>query len=262
MAYLNIMPSIYDYPDVYDAIMRASTDQIDAEIDTIDTLLRERNLHDGHILEIGSGTSPHGLPLAWRGHRVTGIDLSDPMLTYARDAAQNLSVKNQYIRANLLNFRLKENTFDCAIFMSETFPLFVEYDDLVNHFNSVHRHLKKGGFYLIDIDAHDKGYRHQRKTWGQNQIFLPDGFVKYHYEDRPADWMRGVNFTTLYCHIQTEDLDIVTTDHWEIRIYSLWTLRVFIQSLEGWHLRGFYSYKDHSENIAKDASYYMLLEKQ
>jgi len=35
-----------------------------------------------------------------------------------------------------------------------------------------------------------------------------------------------------------------------------------IQSLNGWHLQGFYSYRDRSENIAQDASYYMLLVRQ
>ncbi|MGA1196793.1 MAG: class I SAM-dependent methyltransferase, partial [Candidatus Latescibacterota bacterium] len=112
------MPSIYDYPIVYDAIMRASTDQLDSEIETIDTLLCEYGTQAGRILEIGSGTSPHGLPLAQQGHQAVGIDLSDPMLSYAQQAAQDLNVNNQYIQANLCHFTLKEAPFDCAIFMS------------------------------------------------------------------------------------------------------------------------------------------------
>jgi hypothetical protein len=42
----------------------------------------------------------------------------------------------------------------------------------------------------------------------------------------------------------------------------LWTLSVLIQSIKGWQLQGFYSYRDRSENIYQDASYYMLLIKQ
>jgi ubiquinone/menaquinone biosynthesis C-methylase UbiE len=262
VAYFIIMPSIYDYPTVYDAIMRASTDQLDPEVETIDLLLREHGANAGRVLEIGSGTSPHGLPLAQRGHQVVGIDLSDPMLTYAQQTAQDLGVSNCYSKADLCDFTLNEDPFDCAIFMSETFPLFVEYDDLVNHFSCVHRHLKQGGFYVVDVDAHQKGYRHLNKVWGQNQVVLPGGFVNMRYEDHPADWMRGINHTALHCHIQTQDLNIVTADHWEIRVYSLWTLSVLIQSLNRWHLQGFYSYRDRSENIAQDASYYMLLVRQ
>ena len=256
------MPSIYDYPAVYDAIMRASTDQLDDEIETIDVLVRQKGSPLSRLLEIGSGTSPHGLPLSQRGHHVVGIDLSHPMLEYAQQEAQNLNANNHYVHADLCNFTLQEDPFDCAIFMSETFPLFVEYDDLVNHFACVHRHLKQGGVYVVDIDAHQRGYRHQRKIWGQNQVTLPNGFVNMQYEDHPANWMRGINFTTLHCHIQTQDLEVATTDHWEIRVYSLWTLSTLIQSINGWHLHGFYSYKDGSENIYQDASYYMLLIKQ
>ncbi|MBT3603175.1 MAG: class I SAM-dependent methyltransferase [Candidatus Latescibacteria bacterium] len=261
MAYFIIMPSIYDYPTIYDAIMRGSTDQLDNEINTIDVLLREQGSNNGRILEIGSGTSPHGLPLAQHGHVTVGIDLSDPMLCYAQQAAQSLSIANRYIKANLCNFALEEDPFDCAIFMSETFPLFVEYDDLVNHFACVHRHLKQGGIYVVDVDAHHRGYRHQLKTWGKHQVILPGGFVKVQYEDQPADWMRGINHTAMHCHIQTHDLNIVTEDYWEVRVYSLWTLSVLIQSLNGWQLQGFYSYRDQSENINQDASYYMLLKK-
>lgn len=262
VAYFNAMSSIYDYPTVYDAVMRASTDQIDFEIETIDLLLRNRDIHAGRVLEIGSGTSPHGLPLSLRGHQTIGIDLSDPMLAYAQEAAQNLNLNCHYIKADLCQFTLDENNFDCAFFMSETFPLFVEYNDLVNHFNCVNRHLKQGGFYVIDIDAHQVGYRHKHKTWGQHQVVLPNGFVNVHYEDFPADWMQGINYTTLHCHIQTDDVQVTTTDHWKIRVYSLWTLSLLIQSLQGWHLHGFYSYRDQSTNFTQDPSYYMLLIKK
>jgi ubiquinone/menaquinone biosynthesis C-methylase UbiE len=253
------MPCIYDYPAVYDAIMRASTDQLDQEFETIDILLQEHGSSPGRVLEIGSGSSPHGLSLAQRGHQVVGIDLSEPMLAYAQQTAQDFGVSNNYLRADLCDFSLDEDRLDCAIFMSETFPLFVEYDDLVNHFACVHRHLKQGGFYIVDVDAHQKGYRHQHKIWGQHQVVLPGGTVDVKYEDHPADWMRGVNHTAMHCHIQTQDLNVVTMDQWEIRIYSLWTLSVLVQSLDGWQLRGFYSYRDRSENIGQDPSFYMLL---
>jgi ubiquinone/menaquinone biosynthesis C-methylase UbiE len=256
------MPSIYDYPTVYDAIMRASTDQLENEIETLDLLLQSHLAGASRVLEIGSGTSPHGLPLAQLGHQVVGIDLSDSMLCHARSAAGELGLNARYVKADLCQFSLQEDLFDCAVFMSETFPLFVEYEDLASHFACVHHHLKPGALYVADIDAHHRGYRHQRKIWGQNRVVLPGGFVNLHYEDFPADWMRGVNHTTLHCHIQTSDLNIVTADPWQIRVYSLWTLSVLIESLGGWHLKGFYSYRDRSENIGQDASYYMLLIRQ
>jgi SAM-dependent methyltransferase len=252
------MPSIYDYPAIYDVIMRTSTDQISVEIDAIDLLLRERDISNARILEIASGTSPHGIPLSQQGHTVTGIDLSQPMITYV----QQMDTQNAYIHADLRNFTLQTAPFDCAIFMSETFPLITEYDDLVNHFNAVHRHLKKGGFYLIDIDTQRSGYRHSTKTWGHQTVVLPNGHVAFWYEDHPADWIRGINRLTMHTNIQTQTFKTATADHWDIRIYNPWTLSVFIKSLNNWQLHGFYSYCDQSQNIENDDNYYMLLSAQ
>ena len=249
------MSSIYDYPAIYDAIMCAATDQLGVEVNTIYALLQERGDANAHILEIASGTSPHGIPLSQKGHIVTGIDLSRPMICYA----QNKATQNTYVHADLRNFTLQTEPFDCAIFMSETFPLITEYDDLVNHFDAVHRHLKKGGFYLIDIDAQRKGYRHTNKIWGHQNVILPDGHVKFWYEDHPSDWIEGINRLTMHTSIVTQSLKTTTTDYWKIRVYSPWTLSLLIQNLNNWHLHGFYSYRDQSQNIENDDNFYMLI---
>ena len=44
---------------MYDAIMRASTDQIDVEVATVHSLLSKRVQSGGRILEIASGTGQH-----------------------------------------------------------------------------------------------------------------------------------------------------------------------------------------------------------
>ena len=181
------MPSLYDYPAIYDAVMRASTSQIDLEIEVIHALLQERGMTTGRILEIGSGTSPHGLALAQKGHAVVGIDRSRAMVAYARKAAQEAGVGARYVRADLRDFALKEAPFDGAVFMADTFTLVTEYADLASHFDAVRRHLKPGGFYLIDVDAQQAGYRHVHKVWGQQIVALPDGHAELWYEDQPAD---------------------------------------------------------------------------
>ena len=249
------MPSIYDYPAIYDAIMRASTDQLALEADTIHALLQKRQITNGRILEIASGTSPHGQSLSKAGHAVVGIDLSQSMISYM----QNTDIPNTYIHADLRAFTLQTEPFDCAIFMSETFPLITEYDDLVNHFSAVHRHLKKGGLYLIDIDAQRKGYRHTNKTWGHQTVVMPDGHVEFWYEDHLSDWIEDINRLTMHTNIQTQTLKTTTTDNWKIRLYSPWTLSVLIRSLKNWHLHGFYSYRDQSPNIENEDNYYMLI---
>ena len=55
----------------------------------VDFLIEQLGLTTGmRILDMGCGTGRHALELARRGFRVTGVDLSDGMLTQARQAAQ------------------------------------------------------------------------------------------------------------------------------------------------------------------------------
>lgn len=254
------MASIYDYPEIYDAVMRAATEQLDAEIHVIHTLLQERNISKGRILEIGSGTSPHGVQLAQKGHTISGIDLSRPMITYAKNAAREARVQAHYIQANWLDFDLKSQPFDGAIFMAETFTLITEYNDIVNHFRAVRRHLKQGAFYLLDIDGQQTGYCYTKKTWGQQTIVLPNGHIDLWYEDHPADWVHGINRLTMHSRIHTQAHIITTADHWHIRHYNPWVLSLLIQNQPGWQLKGFYTYHNRSENIATEDNYFMLLE--
>ena len=253
--------SIFEFPDAYDAIMRASTDQLQLEADVIRNLLMDRNQEAGRILEIACGTSPHGIPLSQHGFSVTGLDLSAPMLEGAGHRARVAGIDIDLVQGDFTDFNLDVIPFDCAIFMSETFPLITRYEDIASHFRSVHRHLNPGGIYLVDIDAQEEGYRTQHKVWGQRSITLSDGQVDVWYENQPADWVRGINRLTMYCNINTESVQVTTVDPWEIRVYNPWTLSVLIQSLEGWRLQGFYAWQDLSEDIADQNNYFMMLEK-
>lgn len=254
------MPSVYDYPDVYDALMRAATGQLDTEIQVIHSLLQKRGVACGHILEVGSGTSPHGLQLAKKSHSVVGIDLSYPMIVHARQAARQAHVPAQYVQANWLDFNLEGPLFDGAVFMAETFTLITEYEDITSHFRAVRQHLKLGAFYLLDMDAQQTGYCYTHQIWGHQTVVLPNGHVDFWYEDHPADWMRGINKLTMHCRIHFPDYMMTTADHWHIRHYNPWVLSLLVKNQPGWRLAGFYDYHTMHEDIADKDNYFMLLE--
>ena len=137
--------SIYDYPDIYDAVLRAPLDQIELEASSVEQLLARRGIPRGRILELACGTCSHGIRLAQRGHDVVGLDLSEPMLAAAARHAQAAGVVLPLYRRDLIEFDLpQEEPFDCVIFMAETFPLLTAYAELVKHFASV-RGVLRGG---------------------------------------------------------------------------------------------------------------------
>lgn len=256
------MPNIYDFPDVYDAVLRAPIEQIQVEVNSIQRLLTEQDITKGSILELACGTCGHGTLLAQAGFSVTSIDKNPNMLESAQRRIETAGIKIELIQANVVDFNLGVGGFDCAIFMAETFPIITAYEDIKNHFQCVRRHLKPGGLYIIDMDAQG-GIRAANETgiWGEKTVQLDNGYVEVWHEDFPGDWVEGINRLVMRCRIHSNDSVYETTDDWSIRYYSPWLLSLLVQTLEGWTLKGLFSRRDLSQDIAEETHYFTVLEK-
>ncbi len=97
------------------------------------------------ILDIGCGTGRHSIEMARRGYRLTGIDLSDSMLSRAKEnaAAAGVSVDFRLGDARDLHF---EKEFELVIMLCEgAFPL-METDEMnFRILEGAARALKPGG---------------------------------------------------------------------------------------------------------------------
>ncbi len=256
------MQSIFDFPDVYDAVLRSPAEQIKTEGNSIRRLLAEQGITKGSVLELACGTCGHGILLAKGGFSVTGIDINPNMLEGAQCRMETAGVKIELIQGDVVDFNLGVVRFDCAIFMAETFPLITAYEDIKSHFQSVRRHLKKGGLYIIDMDKH---YFAPPKSeigiWGEKTVRLDNGHVEVWHEDFPGDWVEGINRMAMHCRIQVNDTICETTDDWRLRYYSPWILSLLVQKLEGWSLKGFFSRRELSQDISEETHYFTVLEK-
>jgi SAM-dependent methyltransferase len=254
------MRSIYDFPDIYDAVLDRPPEVIEAEVASIRRLLADRGITKGRILELACGACPHGIQLARQGFSVTGIDRSRQMLDAARQCAAPAGVDLDFVEGDIVDFSLDTAPFDCAIFMFETFPLITEYDDIVRHFRAVRRHLKRGGIYIIDFDAHRYGVGTSYGVWGQKTVPLENGSVEVRHEDFPGDWVRGTSHLVMHCRIRLSTETFETVDDWHIRVDSPWNLAVLVKSLPDWSLTGFFSWRDLSQDIADEEHYFMVVE--
>ena len=144
--------------------------------------------------------------------------------------------------------------------MAETFPLIVDYQDLERHFRAIRRHLRKGGVYVIDIDAHKHGIRTAYQVWGQKKVSLDNGWVEVWHEDLPGDWVRGTNHMIMHCRIHQDDCVYETVDDWHFRVDSPWHLTLLVRTLDGWSLRGFFSWRNLSQDIGEEEHYFMVVE--
>ena len=81
------------------------------------------------ILDVGCGTGRHSIELSKRGYSITGIDLSESQLAYAREKAKINNLNIQFIQCDARNL-LFNNEFDAAIMLCEGgFPL-METDEM------------------------------------------------------------------------------------------------------------------------------------
>jgi SAM-dependent methyltransferase len=252
--------SIYDFPQAYDAVLSRPQGVVEAEVESIDRLLRQRGCAGGRVLEVACGSSAHGIPLAARGYRITGIDRSQAMLAEAKRRADEASVGIRLAHADWSGFDLETADFDAAVFMFETFPLISRLDHIVSHFDAVRRHLRDGGVYVVDVDSYGAGIRSASGVWGRRTVTYPGGSAEAWFEDHPGNWIEGTNSLVLHCRIHAGEEIHLTRDAWTIHKYTPWDLAVLSRALIGWRFDSVRSWRDLNTDISAEAHYFAVFE--
>ena len=81
------------------------------------------------ILDVGCGTGRHSIEMTKRGYDITGIDLSESQLSFARKKADEANLKIEFLHADARSLPY-ESEFDVAIMLCEGgFPL-METDEM------------------------------------------------------------------------------------------------------------------------------------
>jgi SAM-dependent methyltransferase len=102
----------------------------------------------GAALELGIGTGRIALPLALRGIRVHGIDLSEAMVARlrAKPGAEDIEVKI----GDFATTRV-EGTFTVAYLVFNTIHNLTTQDEQIACFENVAAHLEPGGCFVIEV---------------------------------------------------------------------------------------------------------------
>ena len=103
---------------------------------------------DGDVLELGIGTGRVALPLARRGVRVRGIDLSEAMV--ARLRAKPDGEEIDIAIGDFATTRV-EGTFSLAYLVFNTINNLTTQDAQVACFQNVAAHLEPGGSFVIEV---------------------------------------------------------------------------------------------------------------
>jgi SAM-dependent methyltransferase len=136
------------YASFYDALYAEK--DYEAECDFLVRVLGERGVGEGAtILDLGSGTGNHDIPLARRGFEVTGVDRSAEMIALAREKAAKAGVAVDFIVGDVRDVSIGR-TFDAVVSLFAVVCYQLTNDDLLHMFGNVRRHLESGGIFVFD----------------------------------------------------------------------------------------------------------------
>jgi len=107
------------------------------------------NLKGKSVLEVGCGGAQCGIAMAKKGAKVTGIDISEEQLKFAKKLSEKNKVKIRFIQRDFRKFpEVKSNSQDIVF---SAFALHYA-DNLLSTFKEVKRVLKKNGFFVFSLD--------------------------------------------------------------------------------------------------------------
>ncbi len=137
--------------DFIRTMAKISDRQISREVDFIEESLGCEA--GAMILDLACGTGRHCVELATRGYQVVGFDLSLSMLARASDEAHDRKQKINFVQGDMRDMTF-EDTFDGVFSWNTSFGFFDEEKNAAV-VAKVHKALKKGGQFLLDVANRD-----------------------------------------------------------------------------------------------------------
>ncbi len=199
--------TIFDerYPELFGPL----EGNAEREVEEIIALL---SLRPGSAVEdLGCGRGRHAIPLARKGHRVTGVDLSEKMLGIARARAEREGVSVEWVREDMRVFR-RPGGFDLCLSLFTSFGFFRDEENQMV-LDNVGASLKEGGTLLLDLRNAGKGLS-RLENWEQT-IEVPAGRLLMTMRFNPGT-MRATTE-----HILTRQDGIRISSTFDVRVYSV-----------------------------------------
>jgi len=162
--------TIFDerYPELFGPL----EEDAEQEVEEILGLLPLRR--GSSVEDLGCGRGRHAIPLARRGYRVTGIDLSEKMLSMARERSGREGVVVEWVQEDMRTF-CRPRSFHLCLSLFTSFGYFRDEENqrvLVN----VARSLRKGGALLLDLRNAGKGLT-RLEDWSETRE-VPSGKLR------------------------------------------------------------------------------------
>jgi cyclopropane fatty-acyl-phospholipid synthase-like methyltransferase len=102
------------------------------------------------IIDLACGTGRHSILLAKLGYNVTGVDLSDKLLSEAKKSSETEKLNIKFIKSDLREFNTSEK-FHCALNLFTSFGYFESDEENFLIFKKSYELLYKEGYFILDF---------------------------------------------------------------------------------------------------------------
>jgi SAM-dependent methyltransferase len=221
----------------YDIIFDAETPP---EADFLEAVGERHVLTRGRrVLEPACGTGRLVVELAERGWNVTGFDISEGSLRFARQRLRERNVKARLRFARMERFSFKER-FDLAHCLVSTFKYLPDETSARSHLRCVAGSLKPGGVYVLGLhltDYEDRATNRERWVAARGGVE-----VTCNIQGWPAD--RRHRTERVRSRLAVREIDTLRhfETEWTFRTYSLRQLRSLLRSVPQFELIATYDF--------------------
>jgi ubiquinone/menaquinone biosynthesis C-methylase UbiE len=171
-----------------------------------------QSFKQGEILDLACGTGEYSISLAHLGYQVTGVDISEQMIAYAKEKAIKENVNVNFEIDDMLNLS-SENRYEGIICIGNALVHLNSDEDVKKALFKMHRSLKPGGTLVIQVINYDlildkklpglSTVKNDEYSFYRNYEF--DG-KKIHFKTRLTDGLRVFVDETLLLPLKYQTL--------------------------------------------------------
>ncbi len=230
----------YENPLYYDIIFDVDTETEASFVDAV--YERHVQTRGRRMLEPACGSGRLVAAMARRGFNVTGFDLSEEMLRFARRRLREKHLKARLVEARLESFSFASK-FDIAHCLVSTFKYLMDEKAARSHLQRIANALKPGGVYVLGLHLTDYDDRaRSRERWlgsrGRTRVIC-------NIQSWPADRRKRTEHVRARLIIRCNDAERRYETHWTFRSYSLRQLKSLLRSVPRLELVATYDFSHH-----------------
>lgn len=186
------------------------------------------------VLDCACGTGNLSFELSKQGLQVTGVDLSDQMITEAKNKNFNVDLPYsiEFLQGNLATFNLDEK-FDCATCLYDSLNYILDNETIVNAFRNIRSHIQPSGIFVFDLNAE---WAFEANLFTQSSRKSKSTGLQYNWR---AKFDEKTRICTVHMNFEKRNENGENTKFVEIhreRAYSIDEITSFLHET-GWQLR-------------------------